>query len=92
MLVEMPDSFDEAVYVIPALRLLKASRPDTQITVLCKAEQKGFWQTLTPTVTHVCTTDEKTSVVQQLDADEIYKDGPFDILIMLQGSKNCSRA
>ena len=87
MLVEMPDSFDEAVYVIPALRLLKASRPDAQITVLCKAEQKGFWQSLTPTVTHVCTTDEPISVVQQLEADEIYKDGPFDILFMLQGSK-----
>lgn len=87
MLVETPQSFDEAMYIIPALRLLKASRPDAQITLLCPVAQKAFWQTLTPTITYVCTTDEATSAAAQIDADEIYKDGPFDILFMLQGDK-----
>ena len=87
MLVEVPTSFDEAVYTIPALRLLKASRPDAQITILCPVEQKAFWQNRTELVTYVCTTDDKTGVANQLDADEIYKDGPFDILFMLQGDK-----
>ena len=87
MLICMPESFDEAVYLLPAMRLLKASRPDTQLTVLCPAAQKAFWQNVAPLVTYVCTTDEKTTVVQQLDAEEIYKDGPFDILFMFSNNK-----
>lgn len=87
MLVEVPASFDEAIYTIPALRLLKASRPDAQITVLCPTAQQAFWQTMAPTVTYVCTTDATTDIAKQLDADEIYKDGPFDMLFMLGGNK-----
>lgn len=87
MIVCMPESFDEAIYLAPALRLLKASRPDTQLTVICPAEQKGFWKNMTETVTHVCTTDEKIGIAEQLDADEIYKDGPFDILFMFSDNR-----
>ncbi len=87
MIVCMPDNFDEAIFILPALRLLKASRPDAQITVLCPTEQKQFWLSQTDTVTYACTTDDKISVGKQLNSDELYKDGPFDMLFMFNKSK-----
>ena len=88
MIVCMPEDFNEAVYVIPALRLLKASRPDAQLTVICPAAQKQYWLTHTDTVSYVCTSDERISLTKQLNADEIYKDGPFDMLFMFNKSKS----
>lgn len=86
-IVGTPESFDEAPYLVPVLRLLKASRPDMQLTILCPKEQKAYWQSLSELVTHVCTTDEKQSAAQQLDADAVYNDGPFDILFMFNKNK-----
>ncbi len=87
MLVAVPNDFAEAIFLIPSLRLLKASRIDAQLTILCPVAQKAYWQSLAPLVSFVCTTDEKVSVAAQLDADEIYKDGPFDILFMFNENK-----
>lgn len=87
MIVAVPETFEEAIFLIPALRLLKASRLDAQITILCPAAQKAYWQSLAPLVSYVCTTDEAVSVGAQLDADEVYKDGPFDMLFMLNENK-----
>lgn len=82
IIICVPEQFEEAVLVIPMMRRLQACRPDMQLTVVAPAAQKAFWQNQ-PYITHVVTTDEHQSPAEQLDADDIYKDGPFDILIML---------
>lgn len=91
MIVCMPEDFNEALYTIPALRVLKNSRPDAQLTILCPQEQQEFWSSAPELITNVCTTDGKVDVLRQLDADEIYKDGPFDILFMFSKSKKMFR-
>lgn len=86
----LPDSFEEAMLTIPALRVLSSCRFDAQLTVVCPAEQKGFWQK-EAYVTHVVTTDEKRSAFEQLEDDEIYKDGPFDIIFMFSNNAKVLR-
>ncbi len=81
----LPEAFEEAVLVIPMMRRLRACRPDMQLTVACPAEQKPFWQTQ-PYITYTVTTDEKTSPADQLESDELYKDGPYDYLYMLSSN------
>lgn len=78
----VPETFEEAVLVIPMMRRLRACRPDMQLTVACPAEQKPFWQTQ-PYITYTVTTDEQASPADQLESDELYKDGPYDYLFML---------
>ena len=87
MIVAMPEAFDEAVYLLPLLRALKASRIDAQLTVLCPVEQVAFWRKMQDCVSYVVSTDSKNSVWKQLESDEIYKDGPFDYLFMFSGNK-----
>ena len=82
ILVCVPEAFEDAVLVIPMMRRLQACRPDMQLTVVAPAEQKAFWKTQSY-IAHVVTTDEEQSPAAQLDAEEIYKDGPFDVLFML---------
>ncbi len=82
MLICVPEQFEEATLVIPMMRRLQACRPDMQLTVIAPCEQKAFWKTQ-PYITYVVTTDEQQSPAEQLNADEIYKDGPFDALFML---------
>ncbi len=91
MIVCMPESFEEAVLTVPFLRALKASRQDAQITVACPSEQADFWKTLGCEVTYVVTTDTETDVVSQLEADDLYKDGPYDYLFMLSENKRVMR-
>lgn len=86
ILVSMPESFDEAILTIPALRVLSSCRFDVQLTVVCPAEQKNFWKKESY-ITHVVTSDEKRTAFEQLEDDEIYKDGPFDILFMFSENK-----
>lgn len=86
----LPDSFEEAMLTIPALRVLSSCRFDAQLTVVCPAEQKGFWEK-EAYVTHVVTSDEKRTAFEQLEDDEIYKDGPFDILFMFSEDKKLLR-
>lgn len=82
----LPQAFEEAIVTIPALRVLSNCRFDAQLTVVCSQAQKKFWQS-EPYITHVVTYDEKQTPVEQLEAEEIYKDGPFDYLFMFNDNK-----
>lgn len=86
IIVCTPESFEEAMLTIPALRVLRSSRFDVQLTIVCPAEQKKFWQAESY-ITHVVTSDEKQTAFEQLEEDEIYKDGPFDLLFMFSNNK-----
>lgn len=46
MLVAAPERWDEACFAVPAVRALIAS--GLGIAVLCREEQREFWQTITP--------------------------------------------
>jgi len=81
-IVCVPEAFEEAVLLVPQLRMLKASRIDMQITIVCPEEQQAYWQKQNELVTYTATTDGRVSLAAQLDSDELYKDGPFDILFM----------
>ncbi len=81
IIVCMPEAFEEALPLLPALRVLRQCRPDMQLTILCPTEQQAFWQAQ-PEVTYTATVDGKASPVEQLEADALYKDGPYDMLFM----------
>jgi KDO2-lipid IV(A) lauroyltransferase len=81
----VPEAFEEAVLVIPMMRRLQACRADMQLTVVCPTAQQAFWQTQ-PYITYVVTTDGCTPPDVQLEAEELYKDGPYDYLFMLSGN------
>lgn len=87
IIVCMPEDFDEAVFTIPFLRELANCRPDMQLTVIAPAEQLDFWRTQ-KYITYVVST---VNVWQQLESDEIYKDGPFDYLFMLSDNRKVFR-
>ncbi|MBQ8900081.1 MAG: lysophospholipid acyltransferase family protein, partial [Akkermansia sp.] len=88
MLVCMPERFEEAALLLPMLRILKRSRIDAQLGIICPVEQKAYWQQFRELVSFVVTTDERrNTLATQLNADEIYKDGPFDILFMFSENK-----
>lgn len=86
-IVCMPENFDEAAILLPVLRMLKNTRIDMQLTVLCPTSQKAYWQSISEIVTYVVTGDDKCSAIKQLESDELYKDGPYDILFMFSRSK-----
>lgn len=90
IIVCVPESFEEAVLTLPAMRVLKACRFDMQLTVLCPTEQRAFWQKQ-EIVTHTVVTDGKETPFRQLEADDIYKDGPFDYLFMFSENKKVFR-
>ena len=86
ILVCVPEAFEEALLTIPMMRRLKSARSDIQLTVLCPQEQAAFWRTQ-DYVTYTDTTDGDTPVLRQLEEEEQYKDGPYDLAFML-----CSNA
>lgn len=90
IVVCMPESFEEAMLTIPALRILSSCRFDAQITIVCTTAQQKFWQK-EPGVTYTVTSDSKKSAFDQLEEDEIYKDGPFDVLFMFSHSRKLFR-
>ncbi len=83
IIVCLPEQFEEAVLTIPMLRQVKASRPDIQLNIICPEEQMAFWRTQ-EYVTNVVSTE---SPAQQLEVDELYKDGPYDFLFMLSDNR-----
>lgn len=92
ILICTPEQFEEAAILLPILRLLKRSRIDAQLTIICPGEQKAWWQQFSEIVTHVVTTDDTTvKLSKQLAADEIYKDGPFDLLFMYSENRKTMR-
>lgn len=86
IIVCMPEAFEEAAILLPVLRALKGSRFDAQLTVLCPTEQRKLWEAQ-PEVTYVVTTDGAEKPLAQLEADELYKDGPYDVLFMFSENK-----
>ncbi len=90
MLVVSPEEPDAARQLAPAVSALGSCRPDAQVCLLCPCALKDFWQTQ-PGVAHVPVTDGSRSVRAQLDADDIYRDGPFDVLFMFGGGRRLWR-
>ncbi len=91
IIVCMPESFEEALCALPALRMLRATRADIQLIVLSPSRQQPFWQRQ-PEVAHTVTTDGETSAVAQLDADALYNEGPYDYLFMFSENKRMLRS
>ena len=90
IIVCVPEAFEESLLTIPMMRRFLSCRPDMQLTVLCPSAQKAFWQTQ-PYITYVVTTDDAKSPAEQLEADDLYKDGPYDYLIMLSDNARVFR-
>ena len=86
MLVCSPGDAAAAGEMKDVVRTLAECRPDAQVVMLCPSSVAEFWRSM-PCVAHVVVTDGDRSVAAQLDADEIYKDGPFDMLFMFGGDK-----
>lgn len=92
IIVSMPEVFDEALMLIPFVRALKAVRPDIQITAACPEEQKDFWEKQKE-VSYTVTTDSvDKSLSAQLDADELYNDGPFDYVFLFDRGEEVYRS
>ncbi len=86
IIVCMPESMEEALYLLPMLRALKQSRVDAQLTIAAPEAQLPFWQAQ-PEVTYTVSTDGTVPLFTQLEADELYKDGPFDYLFMFSENR-----
>ena len=89
-IVCVPEEFEEAVLLIPMLRTLAASRPDAQLNLACPQAQAPFWRTQ-DFVAHAVSTDGSTPPSAQLEADELYKDGPYDYLFMFSENRRVFR-
>lgn len=86
MIVVSPDNFEEAKLLDHAVHALSTCRPDAQVIIISLAEQESFWHGVEG-VNRVVLRGIKTSVREQLEAEEIYKDGPFDVLFMFGGGR-----
>lgn len=84
----LPEAFEDALLTIPMLRELKASRPDIQLNLITPEEQIPFWKTQ-DYVAHVVST---RNPIRQMEADEQYKDGPYDVLYMLSDNRKVFRS
>lgn len=87
IIICVPEAFEEAVLTIPFMRELRGCRPDMQLNIVCPAAQHAFWCTQ-DYVAHVVTDEHP---VAQLEADELYKDGPYDYLFMFSANRKCFR-
>ena len=87
IIICVPEEFEEAVLTIPFMKELAACRPDMQLNVVCPEEQQAFWKTQ-EYVAHVVTTIRP---LQQLESDELYKEGPYDYLYMLSENRKVFR-
>lgn len=86
IIVCVPSVMEEAQELKQAVQLLTTCRPDAEVTILCPEAQIDFWSAQ-PRVAHVIATDGAVKVMRRLDADDIYKDGPFDVLFMFNTDK-----
>ncbi len=91
IIVALPEQFEEAIICLPALRILAASRYDAELSVICPEEQKPFWRTQS-IISHVLSMDSsEQSLREQLNAEEVYANGPFDYAFMWNENKTCLR-
>ncbi|MDO4221004.1 MAG: hypothetical protein Q4C88_02640 [Akkermansia sp.] len=90
IIVCVPEEFEEALPLIPALRVLAACRPDAQLNIACPQEQLAFWNTQ-DFVAHAVSTDAATPASAQLEEDELYREGPYDYLFMFSENRRVFR-
>ncbi len=87
MLVVSPDSEQEARQLMPAVKALTTCRVDAQVSVICRKAQESFWQEGVTKLHLIIPSDGEMSVSKRLDQEDMYKDGPFDVLFMFGGQK-----
>lgn len=90
IIVCVPEDFEEALLLIPALRVIASSRPDAQLNIVCPQAQLAFWRTQ-DYAAHAVSTDGATPPSAQLEEDEPYKEGPYDYLFMFSENKRVFR-
>lgn len=90
IIVCLPETIDEALQTVPMLKTLSNCRFDAQLTVICPEAQQAFWKQ-EPYIRHVVTSDTPKSAFEQLEEEDIYKDGPFDVLFMLSDNRKLFR-
>lgn len=86
MIVCPPEEESLAKRLVPFVKKLSSCRPDAEVTLACPEAQAEFWQQQEGVV-RVITTDGAVSVAAQLDEEEVYKDGPFDMIFMYSYDK-----
>lgn len=91
ILLCVPESFEEAVLLTPVARLLKRCRHDMQVIVICPERQREFWEQQKEHVAYVATTDGALSLITQLEAEELYREGPYDYLFMFSENRRVWR-
>lgn len=92
IIVCMPERLEEALPILPSLRILKTCRIDAQINIACPEAQQEFWKQQTDCVDHVVTTDGATDAGTQLERDDMYREGPYDYLFMFSENRNVFRS
>ena len=92
IIVCMPERLEAALPILPSLRILKNCRVDAQINVACPEAQQEFWKQQADCVDHVVTTDGATDVADQLETDDMCREGPYDYLFMYSESKKVFRS
>ncbi len=90
MLVVSPSSLDAARELAPAVQALSVCRPDAQVCLICSHSLHDFWLSQQG-IAHIIESDAPGGVRAQLNADEVYRDGPFDVLFMFSGNKRLWR-
>ena len=86
MIICPPAEMEAATELEDSVQKLANCRPDAEITILCPTAQVAYWRSQ-PNIAHVLTTDGDQSIAAQFDVDEIYNDGPFDILFLFNEDK-----
>lgn len=83
VLVRSPNWLGDACMAMPAVRAIKAGRPDVRITVLVPAKLKELWEAM-PEVDAVITKDKNDSVLKV--ARRIRETARFDAAILFTNS------
>lgn len=86
-IINMPEDFAEAHQVLPYARGLKASRFDLELTISCPSEQVGYWKSIPNLATWVVPTDGPIKLMDRLNQDDIYNQGPFDVVMLFSENK-----
>lgn len=81
-----PEEAEQARALTSIVTTLCTCRPDAEVTLLCPTSQVAYWQAL-PGVANIVTTDGKTSIAAQFNADAIYNKGPFDLVFMFNNKR-----
>ncbi len=83
LLVRSPNWLGDACMAFPAVRALKAGRPDLHLTILCPAKLADLWRSL-PEVDAIITKESKEGLFRV--AKTVRESGPYDAAILLTNS------